>query len=337
MLQDGLRRLMKKDIAETFEYGVPNGYLPLRQVLARQLKQIGVAVSPSQIITTNGATGALDILGRYLIKPNDVVFVDDPGYYVFTGYAKSLGAIIKGVPRTPEGPDVEALEAMVKEHRPKLFFTMSVLHNPTGTSTTLAVAHRVLQIAEKHDFVIIEDDVYGDFHTHPMTRLATLDQLRRVIYVSGYSKTVSTGLRAGFIACREDMVAQFIDLKLLIELNTCGLSERLLHEVLEGGLYNRHLGKLQGRLEKARKAAIGRLREAGLEIPVAPEAGMFIWAKLKTGINAAELAARGAEKGIILGPGSVFRPHQEPSPWLRFNAAYCDDPRLYQFLKQARR
>jgi DNA-binding transcriptional MocR family regulator len=332
MLQKAIRRVAEKQGSDLFEYGDPGGYPRLRDQLAEKLRASGVNATARQIVTTQGATRALDLIGRLLIKPNDVVLVEDPGYYVFFGYVKSLGATVFGVPRNSDGPDTEALEALVKEHRPKLFFTMSVVHNPTGTNTSQAKAYRILQLAEKYDFMVIEDDVYGDFHPRPITRLASLDQLDRVIYVSGFSKTVSTSLRSGFLACREDLIQELLDVKLLSGLSTCGLTERVISEILINGSYDRHIELLRTRLDRARSLTLTKLRAANLLVPLEPEAGPFVWAKLKGEQNSALVASTAVQHGIVLGPGHLFRPHHEPSAWIRFNVAYCDDPKLYQFL-----
>ncbi len=335
LVQDGMRLALERHGDELHEYGSPYGYGPLREVLAARLALIGVHATASQVMLTHGATGALDLVGRALIRAGDTVLVDDPGYFAFGGYAKSLGATVVGVPRLADGPDLDALERAAAEYRPRLFFTVSVLHNPTGTSSSENNARRVLRIAENHDFTLLEDDVYGDFHAAPLTRLATLDQLKRVIYVGGFSKTVSSSLRVGYIAADEGMIADLADLKLLTTLNSSSLSERIVHEVLASGLYARHMERLRQRLRDAREATLAQLRGLELEVPFVPEAGMFIWARMPDGRDVSSLATRAAQQGIILGPGNVFRPHQEPSPFLRFNAAYCNDARLFEFLRTA--
>ena len=335
LVQDGMRLVLKRHGDELHEYGSPRGYGPLREILAARLKLIGVHATPAQVMLTHGASGALDLIGRSLIRAGDTVLVDDPGYFAFVGYAKSLGAAIVGVPRLADGPDLEALERAAQEHKPRLFFTVSVLHNPTGTSISAGNAREVLRIAERHGFTVVEDDVYGDFHGAPPTRLATLDQLKRVIYVGGFSKSVSSSLRVGYLAGDEATVADLADLKLLTTLNSSSLPERVVHEVLESGRYALHMEQLRQRLHGARESTLARLRGLGLEVPFVPDAGMFIWARMPDGRDTSSLATRAAGEGIILGPGAVFRPHQEPSPFLRFNVAYCDDPRPFEFLRTA--
>ena len=222
--------------------------------------------------------------------------------------------------------------SLIEAHRPKMFFTNTVLHNPTGVSISQAVAHRILQLAEKYDLIIVEDDIYGDFHPAPVTRLATLDQLNRVIYISSFSKTISASLRVGFIACKRDIAEHLTDLKLLTGLTTSEIGERLIYQLLTDGHYRKHIDRLRSRLHASREQLIQTLEKIGFQLYVEPEGGMFIWAKLADEVNVLEMASLAASQGIMLAPGNLFRPHQEPSPWLRFNVASSDDVGTFKFI-----
>ncbi|WP_045227216.1 PLP-dependent aminotransferase family protein [Methyloterricola oryzae] len=335
-IQRSLRTLARKSGTYLTGYGLPAGYEPLRSLLARRLEDQGIACAPRQIVTTRGATHALDLIARLFVKPGDAVLVDDPGYYTLFGYLKLSGARLVGVPWTPSGPDTAVLENQILEHQPKIFFTNTLLHNPTGVSISQSVAHRVLQLAERHDLLIVEDDIYGDLLTGRATRLATLDQLERVVFVSSFSKTVSASLRVGFLACKYAIAESLTDLKLLTSLTTSEIDERLVYELLTDGYYRKHLEKLRSRLQKARAEAVRNLERSGLEIYQETEDGLFIWARREASGNATALAGAAAKQGIMLAPGALFRPHQEASPWLRFNAAGCENPAIFRFLESVR-
>jgi DNA-binding transcriptional MocR family regulator len=275
----------------------------------------------------------MDLVARYFIRAGDAVLVDDPGYFILFGGLQSFGARIVGVPWNADGPDVEKMEALIKEHRPKLFFTNTILHNPTGASISQPVAHRILQLAEKYDLMLVEDDIYGDFHPGTATRLATLDQLQRVIYVSSFSKSVSASLRVGYLACSPALATSLCDVKLLTGLTTSEISERLMYQLLTEGHYRKHLDKLRTKLQQARDKTIARLEGLGFTLHCEPPGGMFIWAQREDLSNTAEVASLAASKGIMLAPGNMFRPHQEPSPWFRFNVAHCDDEGTFGFFR----
>lgn len=333
VIQKSLHDLSRKSGSFLTSYGDVSGYLPLRQQLSQKnLADIGIHADPRQIIMTNGASHGIDLVARFFIQPGDVVLVDDPGYYTLFGYLKSLGARIIGVPRLINGPDIAVLQHQLETHRSKLFFTNTVLHNPTGTSTSLAIAHQILQLAEKFGLYIVEDDIYGDFHSQHAPRLATLDQLNRVVYVGSYSKTISASMRVGFIACHKELAMRLLDLKLLTGLTTSEINQRVMHQILVEGRYRKHMEKIRTRLEIKRGQVIRNLETCGLKIHAEPAGGMFVWAQLADERSAAEVASLASKGNIMLAPGNLFRPYQEPSSWLRFNVAHCEDDKLFEWL-----
>lgn len=332
-IQRSLRSLAQKPGSYLTGYGVPQGYLPLRQVLQQRLNELDIEVEPEQVLLTNGATHALDLVARYYIRPGDTVFVDDPGYFILYGALKSYGAKIVGVPWGKDGPDIEKLQSLLNEHKPKLFFTNSILHNPTGASISQAVAYRLLQLAEAYNVNIVEDDVYGDFHAEKISRIATLDQLKRVIYIGSFSKTLSSSVRVGFIAGPVEVVQQLTDLKLLSGITTSEINERVIYQMLVSGQYRKYLNKLHKRLQVARVQALESFEKLGMKTYIEPQGGMFVWVKIPQHINIIEMVNRAATKGIMLAPGNLFRPHQEPSEWMRFNVASCNNAEHLEFLK----
>lgn len=314
------------------EYGTAFGYAPLRDLLSVQLADIGIAAQPSQILLTHGASQALDLAMRALLRPGDAALVDDPGYYNMFGNLRFHGVRLLAVPRLRDGPDLAALDALAAEHRPKLYFTQSAMQNPTGTAIAPHQAFRLLQIAERHDFRIVEDDIFCDLQARPSPRLATLDRLDRVIYVRSFSKTLSGSLRVGFLAARHDLVQQVADIKMLSAIATSQHAERMLYLLLVEGAYRKFVERLRGRVDAARNAALRLLARSGLEVFCEPEAGMFLWARLPQFEDAAALAEDAAAAGIVIAPGTLFRPHLAPSPWMRFNVATFEDPRLQRWL-----
>lgn len=316
-------------------YGTAMGFAPLREQLSRRLGDFGIQAASAQILLTHGATQALDLVARWLLKPGDCVFVDDPGYWNLFANLRLYGVNLVGVPRTREGPDTDALETLLTEHRPKVFFTHSVVHNPTGSDLGPAQAFRLLQLAEKHDLLVVEDDTYCDYHPGHATRLAALDQLRRVLYVGSFSKTLSSNLRVGFLAGPADVVSQICDVKIVSCVSTPEFAERLVHEMLLAGQYRKYVERLRERLADAMTRTTRMLERNGFTLYAEPAGGMFLWARVPDGADAAALTQRAAESDIMLAPGHIFRPQLQASPWLRFNVAYATHPRLERFLREA--
>jgi len=330
-----VRQLSRGDHAARFGcYGEPNGYRPLREHLRVMLAGQGIEAHPDQIVLTQGATQALDIVARYFIRPGDTVLVDDPGYFTLFGALRLLGANLIGVPRNEGGPDVEALEQLAAQHKPKLFITHSVLHNPTGINLNAATAYRVLQVAERHDFTIVEDDTYADLYAGQPTRMASLDQLKRVIFIGTFSKTLSSNLRVGYLACTQDLAHELADVKLLTSLGTSEFTEQVIHRLLTEGHHRKHVERLQTRLAGHTARAARMLESAGLSFRY-PDGGMFLWACVPGTDDATPLAELAEKSNIVLAPGKIFRPQLQPSPHIRINVAYANDVRMERFLKTA--
>jgi len=227
------------------------------------------------------------------------------------------------------------LRNLLTRHQPKLFVVGSVLHNPTSTSLSAANAHQLLKLADEYGFTIIEDDIYGDLHPGrgAAVRLASLDQLKRVVYVSGFSKTLAASLRVGYVACARELAEQLANLKLLTGLTTPEVPERVVARVLAEGGYRRHLERLRGKLDAARDRTARALERMGAKLFAPADAGMFIWADFGRDTNA--IAATGAQRDILCAPGSLFSPTQLPSPWMRVSAATGLNPTALKFLAQA--
>lgn len=314
-------------------HGDAQGYAPLREAVSRRIAEFSIEAPPDQILLTNGISDALDLVGRYLLRPGDVVLVDDPGYFHAFGHLRALGATVEGVPWNGTGPDLEALERLARAHRPRFFLTTSIVHNPTGRSISQGTAFRLLQLAERYDFHIVEDDVDGLCHPYPPPRLASLDQLNRVIYVNGFSKALSPRLRVGLLAGHRDLVQDLVDLKLLTQVATSELAERLVHEVMVSGHYRKHRASLMRKLQRARDRALRGLEALGLGPAEDDTHGLFAWLDVPGVTDTMHLAEAAAKRHMLLAPGTMFTPGRRPTSKIRFNVAYCQSDESYRVLE----
>jgi DNA-binding transcriptional MocR family regulator len=336
LIANGLRSIGRQNQSLLVGYGIPQGFLPLRQQLQLKLAELEIAAAPEQIVTTAGVTQGLDIVARHFTQPGEVIFVDDPAWFLMFGSFATLGAQIVGIPRLGDGPDIEKLAALAALHKPKLYVINSVLHNPTSTSLSAAKAFQILRLAEQHDFMIVEDDIYCDMHpgtaVQPATRIAALDQLKRVIYLGGFSKTLSANLRVGFIAASTELARHLADRKMLSTLTSSEIGERVVYKILSEGHYRKHTERLRSRLDIARDKTVRQLERAGLDTGIAAPAGMFIWTDVGCDTNV--LAEKAMAEGFLLAPGSLFSPNQLPSTKMRFNVGSMGDPGIWRFLER---
>jgi DNA-binding transcriptional MocR family regulator len=333
LLQRALRRVCRQP-AGWLDYGHPAGDAGLREALSRRLADLGIAAAPGQIVTTVGATHALDMVSRALLQPGDAVMVDELGWAVEFARLARAGMRLVPVPRTPDGPDLAAMEQLLRAHRPRLYVTVSVLHNPTGHSLTPAQAHQVLRLAEAHDLIIVEDDTYAWLASPHATRLAQLDGLKRTISISGFSKVLAPQWRVGFAALPPALVDRVIDTKLLSTLTSPGPLEAAVADCLAQGLLRRHAERLVERLDAARTRSVRLAEAAGCRF-VAPPAGLFGW--VDVGCDTEALAQPLLDEGWLTAPGTLFHATPRPTTLMRVNFASADEPRFWQRLAALRK
>ncbi|VVU50118.1 transcriptional regulator [Burkholderia anthina] len=329
------RGVAREEKANLTAYGAPQGFLPMREQLARRLNDRDVAIGPDSILLTDSATRSIDIVCRFLLQPGDTVLVDDPCYFSFQSTLQAQRVNIVGVPYTPNGPDLDRFAAACIEHHPKIYLTTGALHNPTGANISVGTAHRLLKLAELHNLVLVEDCVYADLEDHPTPGLAALDGFERVILLGSFSKTLTAALRCGFIATRSDWIEGLIDLALATSFGMSDLPAQITHRLLVDGSYRHHLDGLRPRLAKNMASTIGRLEHLGFTLWTRPAAGMFVWAKLPEGLKSSEVAQRALEKHVVLAPGNVFSVSSTAGEYLRFNVAQCSNKRIFDVLASA--
>ena len=335
MLATALRRVSAGALLGplALQYGEPAGDGRLRRALAARLAEHGVKATPEQIVTTVGATQGLDVVTRALLRAGDAVLVDEPGWPVEYARLAALGLSVLPVPRGEEGPDLDVMAQLLAAYRPRLYITVSVLHNPTGASLSLAAAHRLLKLAQLHDLHIVEDDSYAHLAPAHQPRLAALDALERTIYVSGFSKILAPNWRVGYIAAPPALVDRFIDTKLLGTLTTPGLTEQALAHCLEHGLLRRHAERVIDRLDAARARAVKLAEAAGCRF-ASPPRGLFGW--VDTGVDTERLARAMLDDGWLLAPGALFHATHRPTALMRINFATTQEARFWRAFERAR-
>ena len=338
LFEDGVRRALRRLASEGLRlsgYGDPRGLVELRRLLTQTLAQEHlIQVSTAQVLLCHGSSQGLDLATRTLLSPGDTVLVDDPGYPNLMSMLRIQGARLIGVPRTPDGYDMDALEGVLKTERPKAFFTQPRLQSPTGSRASPAQLHQLLSLAERHDFMLVENDIYADMDTGHQTSLASFGQWERVIHLGSFSKTIAPNLRVGHLLASIQMVEQLAELKMLAGLSSSEVSERLVCHVIEDGRWRRHLRGLRDRLASGHDDVAARLLALGFELFCEPREGMYLWARHPAVPDAREMVQAAADDGILLGLGQLFTVAAEPCGWLRFNVAFSQLPAVGDWLER---
>ncbi len=317
----------------SLQYGEPAGDSALRRSLSQKLVSLDIPASPDQILTTIGATHALDVVSRTLLRAGDPVMVEEPGWAIEFARLEALGMRILPVPRRADGPDLDVMAQYCTTYAPKLFVSVSVLHNPTGYSLSPGSAHRLLQLANKHDFHIVEDDTYSHLAPEHATRLCALDGLQRTIYVSGFAKILAPNWRIGFLAASPALYPRLLETKLLATLTTPALFERALSWCIDQGQVRRHAERVRIRLDGARARTVKLAIAHGCTFESEP-AGLFGW--VDTGADTDALTQRMLDEGYLLAPGSLFHARRAPGTLMRINFATAQDAAFWKVFARVR-
>jgi DNA-binding transcriptional MocR family regulator len=320
------------------QYGATEGHEPLRAELASFLQSKGVSdIAANQLIVTTGSQQALDLVGKTLVDPGDKVIVEGPTFLATIQCFRLYGAQVIAAPIDAQGVQVDRLEALITEHRPKFVYLIPSFGNPSGAMLSLERRRKILALAVKHQVLIVEDDPYGDLYfgdAPPPSLLALSHEVPGsrdlVAYCGSLSKVLSPGLRVGWMVAQPELLARATMCKQFSDAHTSTFAQATAAEYLKSG-------RMPARLEEVRKVyaqraqAMGQAlrRELGDAIEFTqPEGGLFFWARLtgKGGKlqDAGELARRAIEQGVAFVPGAPFFATDPDMASLRLSFATAD-------------
>jgi len=298
------------DAAGILQLGSAYGYGPLRRYLLEQAAQAHIARPSDDLIITNGCQQALDLLARLFAASGQSVFMEDPVYHSLPRVFQRAGAAIVPVPVDDQGLDVDALESLLSQQRPRVLVVTPNFQNPTGGTLPLERRKRIVELAQRFGSVLIENDVYGElrYEGRDLPSLKQLDESGNTILLRSYSKVSFPGLRVGWVIAPRPVVAHLAEAKQLCDLHSDQLSQAVLLRFAESGELARHL-------QRTRRAGAERLRAALItceqHLPegatfTRPEGGMNLWIELPAPLSAQSLLPRVEERGITFLPGSYF-------------------------------
>lgn len=282
----------------------------LRVQLAAWVQERGIDAEPDDILVTNGVAQGLALTAQALARPGDAVAVEEPTYLGFLHTLKSQGLQPIGVPLDEEGPDLEVLERIVIQQRPRFFYTIPAFQNPTGVSMSDARRRRLLELSERHGLMLVEDDIYARlaYDGPPPPTLKSLDRSGLVIHLGSFSKLFMPGLRLGYIVAPPPLSRNLVSLRRAGDLCGPPLLQNALADFLERGQMRRHLRRVLPIYRERRDvilAALQRYMPAGVEW-TCPQGGFCVWLTLPTGHGFDDLQQAALRAGWAFAPGEAF-------------------------------
>jgi 2-aminoadipate transaminase len=343
---EGLRLASQQALSDhpglALQYGATEGFEPLRTQLAGFMQSKGVSgLEASGLIVTTGSQQALDLLGKTLIDPGDKVIVEGPTFLATIQCFRLYGADVISAPIDGEGVQVDRLEALITEHRPKFVYLIPTFGNPSGALLGLERRRRILELAVRHQVLVIEDDPYGDLYFDgppPPSLLALSAQVPGsrdwLVHCGSLSKVLSPGLRVGWLIAPDELLAKATMCKQFSDAHTSTFAQATAAAYLAMGRMPATLDQVRAVYARRARAMSQALRE-GMGDALSftePRGGLFVWARL-TGrggrlADAGELARRAIERGVAFVPGAPFFARDPDPTALRLSFATADEDRI---------
>jgi DNA-binding transcriptional MocR family regulator len=347
-IREASERALRDEPGAALQYGATEGYNPLREQLATFMQSKGVTgLHADELIVTTGSQQALDLVGKTLLDPQDTVLVESPTFLATIQCFRLYGPTVMGVPVDEDGVDVDALEQMIQQHRPKLVYLVPTFGNPSGAMTSLPRRLRVLELAVKYQTVVVEDDPYGDLYfadAPPPSLLALSAQVPGsrdwLVYCGSLSKVLSPGLRIGWMVAPPDLLARATMCKQFSDAHTSTFAQATAAQYLQAGRMPTTLQNVRqvyaGRAHAMCEALQQHLGE-GLSFHK-PMGGLFVWAKLtghtRLTTDGNMLAQRAIEKGVAFVPGAPFFANNPDTSTIRLSFATADESKIAEGIER---
>lgn len=331
-------RVLDQHGRQALQYSTTEGYLPLREMLARHMDRYGIHVTPANILITSGAQQALNLVGKLFINSGDRILTEEPTYLGALQAFTSYQAQYLPVPIDDDGLRLDKLEDALRAG-PKFMYVLPNFQNPAGVTLSLERRQRLVELAAHYGVPILEDDPYGQLryegdHLPPLVKLdAELHGAGNggapfrggVIYLGSMSKTLAPGLRIGWVVAPEEVMERLLQMKQGADLHTGTFNQMVAYETARGGFLDRHVRRVREVYRERRDAMLAALERhcpPGVRW-TRPQGGLFTWMTLPEGQDSTRILAEALKEKVAFVPGAPFYPCGGGERSMRLNFSYC--------------
>ncbi|SHI57012.1 PLP-dependent aminotransferase family protein [Desulfosporosinus lacus] len=337
-IQESYAQVFGTGDPSVLQYGTTEGYLPLREEIAAQMRIKGIQTEAENIFLTNGSQQGLDLIAKLFINPGDIVLLQNPSYLGAIQTFRSYQANFETIPTNGPGIDSAALELSIKLNRPKIIYLAPTYQNPTGTTLTVEERKMVLRIASKYNIPIIEDDPYCELHYDgssilPIRSYSTEDE---VVYLGTFSKTLAPGLRLGWIVGGKDLITKLVVAKQGTDLHTSTLLQKATHYYLTHFNPIQHIERIRQAYKIRRNLMLNELKKNFNDqaIWTEPSGGMFIWLTLPEAYDTLKLLPYALASNVAYVPGANFYTDGKSYSNMRLNFSNPSPLQIKQGIKR---
>ncbi len=313
-IEEACSYLLRHEAKTALQYSTTEGHPPLREFLAESMADYGIHHGPDNVLITTGSQQALDLIGKVFIDPGASVLTCRPTYLGAIQAWRAYQAHFVTVPLDDDGMQVEVLEEIVSRVPVRFIYVLPNFHNPAGTTLTEPRRRRLVEIARNHDLLIIEDDPYGAlrYEGEDLTPIAALAP-ERTIYLGTFSKTLSPGLRIGWIVAPTDIRQKLVQAKQGTDLHTSTFDQMIANDIAQRGILRVHVRQLRQAYRERRDTMLDAMAEFWPEGSswTHPQGGLFLWARAPEGVDSLDMLKIALEHRVAYVPGVNFYPDED--------------------------
>ena len=348
-VEEACIRVLRNRGSDALQYSTTEGYPPLRELIVEKMSRYGILATLDNVLITSGSQQALDLVGKVLLDPGDVIIVEAPTYVgaiqAFTAYQASYAS----VPLDDEGMVVDLLEQRIIETHPKFTYVLPNFHNPGGVTLSRERRERLVSLARQYGVPLVEDDPYGElrFEGEHIAPIVVIDANRNgeqqegyfkgdVVYMSTLSKTLSPGLRLGWIVAPVEVVEKLVQAKQGADLHTNTFSQMVAYEVIRDGFLEEHVREIRDVYRQRRDAMLAAMEEYFPEEVswTRPQGGLFLWVKLPEAVDSQELLEKALQEKVAFVPGTAFYADGRGRDAMRLTFATCSTEKIDQGIRR---
>ncbi|PGM69861.1 GntR family transcriptional regulator [Bacillus cereus] len=314
-----------------FGYEEQKGFYPLREAISEYVRSFGIHASPGSILIVSGALQALQLISIGLLHRKSTVLLEQPSYLYSLHVFQSANINLSGISMDYHGilPN-DLLKRIKYSQKNNILYSIPCFQNPTGILMSKERRKEILKICEKEQLPIIEDDIYRELwiDESPPAPLKSMDKHGHVLYIGSLSKTLSPGLRIGWIIGPEPVIDRLSDIKMQTDYGSSSLSQRVAAEWINEGFYEEHVANVRMHLKERRQIMIRALNKYCADIASwdIPSGGVFIWLKVVHNIPMKKLFSEALSKGILLNPGRIYE--EESDQYIRLSYGYASSEQM---------
>lgn len=331
--------VLNKHGAKALQYSTTEGYKPLRKIIRERMKNIGIDSEEDNIIVTTGSQQAIDICGKMFIDEGDKIICESPTYLAAITAFKIYAPEILEAPMDEEGMIMTELEKILEKNPDvKLIYTIPDFQNPTGRTMSLDRRKKLIELANKFDLIIMEDNPYGAirFDGESIPPVKCFDTEGRVIYSSSFSKIFCPGFRLGWICSDNEIIKKFVPFKQMSDVHSDIFAQMVTARYMELHDIEAHIEKIKDVYRYRRNVMIKCINE---EFPkcvkhTSPEGGLFIWVELPSNLDSTEIFNKSIKNNVAFVPGHPFFPNRENKNCFRLNYSNMPDDRIKEGIKR---